>query len=48
MWSGSIGSIPAGYYLCDGQNGTPNLKDRFVVGAGNTYAVGNTGVLRLL
>ena len=43
MWSGSIGSIPAGYYLCDGQNGTPNLKDRFVVGAGNTYAVGNTG-----
>ena len=43
MWSGSIGSIPAGYYLCDGQNGTPNLKDRFVVGAGSTYAVGNTG-----
>jgi hypothetical protein len=43
MWSGSIGAIPTGYYLCDGQNGTPNLKDRFVVGAGNTYAVGNTG-----
>jgi hypothetical protein len=43
MWSGSIGSIPATYYLCDGQNGTPDLRDRFVVGAGNTYAVGNTG-----
>ena len=43
MWSGSIGSIPAGYYLCDGNNGTPDLRDRFVVGAGNTYAVGNTG-----
>ena len=43
MWSGSIGSIPSGYVLCDGQNGTPNLKDSFVVGAGNTYAVGNTG-----
>jgi hypothetical protein len=43
MWSGSIGSIPSGYYLCDGQNGTPDLRDRFVVGAGNTYAVGNTG-----
>ena len=43
MWSGSIGSIPSGYVLCDGQNGTPNLKDSFVVGAGNTYAVGNPG-----
>jgi len=43
MWSGSIGSIPTGYYICDGTNGTPDLRDRFVVGAGNTYAVGNTG-----
>lgn len=43
MWSGSIASIPSGYVLCDGTNGTPNLKDSFVVGAGNTYAVGNTG-----
>lgn len=43
MWSGSIASIPSGYVLCDGTNGTPNLKDSFVVGAGNTYGVGNTG-----
>ena len=43
MWSGSIGSIPSGYYICDGTNGTPDLRDRFVVGSGNTYAVGNTG-----
>ena len=43
MWSGSIGSIPSGYYLCNGQNGTPDLRDNFVVGSGNTYAVGNTG-----
>lgn len=43
MWSGSIVSIPAGWYLCDGTNGTPNLQDRFVVGAGNTYSVNNTG-----
>jgi len=43
MWSGSIGSIPAGYYLCDGNNGTPDLRDRFVVGSGTSYAVGNTG-----
>lgn len=43
LWSGAIGSIPNGWYLCDGTNGTPNLKDRFIVGAGNTYSVGGTG-----
>lgn len=43
MWSGSIGSIPSGWRLCDGGGGTPNLRDRFIVGAGNTYAVGATG-----
>ena len=43
MWSGAIGSIPVGYLLCDGTNGTPNLKDSFVVGAGNTYSVGSNG-----
>jgi microcystin-dependent protein len=43
MWSGSIGAIPSGWYLCDGSNGTPNLTDRFIVGAGSTYAVNATG-----
>lgn len=43
LWSGAIGSIPAGWYLCDGTNGTPNLTDRFVVGAGSSYSVGGTG-----
>ena len=43
MWSGSIGSIPSGWYLCDGSNGTPNLTDRFVIGAGSSYAVNGTG-----
>lgn len=43
MWSGSIASIPASWYLCDGTNGTPNLRDRFIVGAGTTYAVAATG-----
>ncbi len=43
MWSGSIGSIPAGWYLCDGSNGTPNLTDRFIIGAGSAYAVNGTG-----
>lgn len=43
LWSGSIASIPSGWYLCNGANGTPDLRDRFVVGAGSTYAVGATG-----
>jgi hypothetical protein len=43
MWSGSIASIPATWYLCNGSNGTPDLRDRFVIGAGSTYAVAATG-----
>jgi hypothetical protein len=43
IWSGSAGAIPSGWNLCNGSNGTPDLRDRFVVGAGSTYAVGNTG-----
>jgi hypothetical protein len=43
LWSGSAASIPSGWLLCDGTNSTPNLRDRFVVGAGSTYAVGATG-----
>ena len=43
MWYGSIASIPSGWYLCDGTNSTPDLRDRFVVGAGTTYAVAATG-----
>jgi len=43
MWSGSIANIPSGWLLCNGQNGTPDLRDRFVVGAGSTYAPNATG-----
>ena len=43
LWSGSTGSVPSGWYLCDGTNGTPDLRNSFIVGAGNTYAVGATG-----
>ena len=32
MWSGSASAVPDGWKLCDGANGTPNLKGRFVVG----------------
>jgi hypothetical protein len=43
MWSGTIATVPTGWYLCDGQNGTPNLLDRFIVGAGNLYSMNDTG-----
>lgn len=43
LWSGSVASIPSGWYLCNGSNSTPDLRDKFVVGAGSGYAVGATG-----
>jgi hypothetical protein len=43
LWSGSSASIPTGWTLCNGSNGTPDLRNNFVVGAGTTYAVGGTG-----
>lgn len=43
LWSGAIIDIPENWQLCDGTNGTPDLQNRFVVGAGTTYAVDETG-----
>ena len=45
MWYGSIGAIPSGWTLCDGTGSTPDLRDRFIVGAGTggSYAVDATG-----
>jgi hypothetical protein len=43
IWSGSSASIPTGWLLCNGSSGTPDLRNRFVVGAGSTYAVSATG-----
>ena len=38
MWSGSVPTIPTGWALCNGTNSTPDLRDRFIVGAGGSYA----------
>lgn len=38
LWGGAIVDIPAGWALCDGNGGRPDLRDKFVIGAGNTYA----------
>lgn len=50
MWYGTIIAIPAGWALCNGQtvNGvtTPDLRDRFIIGAGNDFVPGNTGGAR--
>jgi len=47
VWSGAVSAIPAGWVICDGNNSTPNLTDRFVIHAsadsGATYDVGDTG-----
>jgi hypothetical protein len=47
MWSGAINQIPVGWALCDGQNGTPDLRSRFIVGAGPggnpNYTPGQSG-----
>lgn len=43
MWSGSVLGVPTGWALCNGANGTPDLRDRFVVGAGSSLSPGQFG-----
>ena len=43
LWSGATNAIPTGFVICDGNNSTPDLRNRFVVGAGDTYSVNATG-----
>lgn len=43
LWSGAANAIPTYWFLCDGTNGTPDLRDKFIVGAGGAYAVRSTG-----
>lgn len=40
IWSGI--NIPEGFALCDGKNGTPDLKNKFIIGSGGNYKIGNT------
>ena len=43
MWSGSASNVPDGWKLCNGSYNTPDLRNRFIVGAGDEYGVGHTG-----
>lgn len=51
LWSGSIATIPTGWQLCNGTNDAPDLRDKFVIGAGNLYnpdATGGASTINLL
>ena len=44
LWNSDVNSIPSGWHLCDGRNSyTPDLRNRFVIGAGGSYALNSTG-----
>lgn len=43
MWAGTIDAIPPGWVLCDGTSGTPDLSDKFVMGAVTAGQIGATG-----
>lgn len=42
-WSGTLANIPVGWTLCDGSNGTPDLRERFIVGVTTGENPGTTG-----
>jgi hypothetical protein len=43
MWAGTLASIPTGWALCDGNNDTPDLTDRFILGTATEGEIGDTG-----
>jgi microcystin-dependent protein len=43
LWYGSAANVPAGWAICDGTNGTPDMRDRFPIGVSGTRALGTTG-----
>jgi len=43
LWYDTSGNVPSGWHACDGTNGTPDLRNVMVMGAGSTYAQGTTG-----
>jgi len=43
MWSGTLASVPSGWALCDGSNGTPDLRDKFIKGWASGVNPGGTG-----
>jgi len=44
-WAGAIGNIPPDWFLCDGNNGTPDLRDKFIIATGPIFSVGNESAI---
>ncbi len=44
IWGGEIEDIPTGWALCDGNNGTPDLRNKVLVGAGDVRAPHEEGL----
>jgi microcystin-dependent protein len=47
MWSGAVNTIPSGWALCDGTNGTPDMTNRFVMGTATPGSAGGSNSLSL-
>ena len=43
MWSAALGGLPSNWQICDGTNGTPDLRDKFLIGAGGSYDPDDSG-----
>lgn len=43
LYFGLLSNLPTGWAVCDGLNGTPDLRNRFVLGSGDLYPQGGTG-----
>ena len=43
MWYGEASAVPEGWAICDGTQGTPDLRDSFIIGAGGKYALDAKG-----
>lgn len=44
LWNGAVVDIPSGWHLCDGTVGTPDLRNKFVIGAGLAYNPDDTAL----
>ena len=43
LWFGILADVPSGWHICDGKMNTPDLRNRFVIGAGDSYVPDSSG-----
>lgn len=44
-WFGRLADLPEGFQICDGTHGTPDLRDKFILGTGTGEEPGGVGVM---